>query len=109
VELMRSYDASRWQTLLRLRLPASVPFLVPALKLAGAAAVVGAVVAEISTGTKGGVGRLIISYAQSATSNAEKLYAAVLGAAAAGLVVAGLIALVELALTRGRGVGGTTT
>src|SRR6185295_7475165 len=42
-ELLRCYAASWWQTLLRLRLPASVPYLIPALKLAAAAAVVGAI------------------------------------------------------------------
>ncbi|ADP83911.1 ABC transporter permease [Pseudofrankia inefficax] len=100
VELMRSYAASWWQTLLRLRLPASVPFLLPALRLAAASAVIGAIVAEISTGTSGGVGRLIIAYSQSATSDSTKLYDAVLGAAVTGLLVAGLVSLVELALTR---------
>ena len=39
-----------------MRLPAAVPYLIPALKLAAAAAVVGAIVAEISTGTWGGSG-----------------------------------------------------
>ena len=53
VELMRSYAAGWWRTLVKLRLPASLPYLFPALRLAGAAAVVGAVVGEISTGTRG--------------------------------------------------------
>jgi NitT/TauT family transport system permease protein len=44
-ELLSCYAASWWQTLVRLRLPASVPYLVPALKLAAAAAVIGAIVA----------------------------------------------------------------
>ncbi|MBX6388121.1 MAG: ABC transporter permease subunit [Frankia sp.] len=106
VELMRSYAASWWQTLLRLRLPASVPFLLPALRLAAASAVIGAIVAEISTGTRGGIGRLIIDYSQSASSDASRLYDAVLGAAVAGLLFAGLISLVELALTWRRRHGG---
>jgi NitT/TauT family transport system permease protein len=102
VELMRSYSASWWQALLRLRLPASIPFLFPALRLAGASAVIGAIVAEISTGTDGGVGRLIISYSQSASSDSTRLYDAVLGAAVTGLIVAGLVTLLELTLTRRR-------
>jgi NitT/TauT family transport system permease protein len=65
-ELLACYAASWWQTLLRLRLPASVPYLIPALKLAAAASVVGAIVAEISIGLQGGIGRLIITYAQQA-------------------------------------------
>jgi NitT/TauT family transport system permease protein len=98
VELMRSYAASWWQTLWHLRLPAAVPFLVPALRLAGASAVVGAIVAEISTGTRGGIGRLIIQYAQQATGDPAKVYTAIIGAAALGLVVAALVSLIDLAL-----------
>jgi NitT/TauT family transport system permease protein len=102
VELMRSYAAGWWRTLIKLRLPASLPYLFPALRLAAAAAVVGAVVGEISTGVQGGIGRLLISYSQEATSDPAKVYTAMLGAAVLGLVVAGLIALLELPLMRHR-------
>jgi NitT/TauT family transport system permease protein len=102
VELMRSYAAGWWRTLVKLRLPASLPYLFPALRLAGAAAVVGAVVGEISTGTRGGVGRLIIEYSREATSDPAKVYTAMLGAALLGLVVAGLVSLLELPLMRHR-------
>ena len=102
VELMRSYAAGWWVTLIKLRLPASLPYLFPALRLAGAAAVVGAVVGEISTGTRGGIGRLIIEYAREATSDPAKVYTAMLGAAVLGLVVAGLVSLIELPLMRHR-------
>ncbi|MDQ1710510.1 MAG: NitT/TauT family transport system permease protein [Frankiaceae bacterium] len=98
VELMRSYAASSWQTLWRLRLPAAVPYLVPALRLAGASSVVGAIVAEISTGTRGGIGRLIIQYAQQATGDPAKVYTAIIGAALLGLVVAGVVSLLDVAL-----------
>ncbi|MCA2216224.1 ABC transporter permease [Jidongwangia harbinensis] len=102
VELMRSYAAGWWRTLLKLRLPAALPYLFPALRLAGAAAVVGAVVGEISTGTRGGIGRLIIEYSREATSDPAKVYTAMLGAAVLGLVVAGLVSLLELPLMRHR-------
>ncbi len=95
-----------WQTLLRLRLPASTPYLFPALRLAGAAAVVGAVVGEISTGTRGGIGRLVIEYSREATTDPAKVYTAMLGAALLGLAVAGVVALLELALTRHQPAGG---
>jgi NitT/TauT family transport system permease protein len=101
-ELMRSYAAGWWRTLLKFRLPASLPYLFPALRLAGAAAVVGAVVGEISTGTRGGIGRLIIEYSREATSDPAKVYTAMLGAAVLGLVVAGLVSLLELPLMRHR-------
>jgi NitT/TauT family transport system permease protein len=102
VELMRSYAAGWWRTLLTLRFPASLPYLFPALRLAGAAAVVGAVVGEISTGTRGGIGRLVIEYSREATSDPAKVYTAMLGAAVLGLVVAGAVSLLELPLMRHR-------
>jgi NitT/TauT family transport system permease protein len=101
-ELLACYAASWWQTLVRLRLPASVPYLIPALKLAAAAAVIGAIVAEISIGLPGGIGRLIISYAQQATGDPSRVYAPILGAAAMGLVAVGLISLLDVALGRYR-------
>lgn len=94
-ELMRSYGASWWRTLLVLRFPSSRPYLWTALKLAAAAAVVGAVVGEISTGTRGGVGRLLLEYSRSATSDPAKVYTAMLGVAVLGLLVTGLIAVGE--------------
>ena len=99
-ELFTSFAATGTQTLLRLRLPASLPFLVPALRLAAAQAVVGAIVAEISTGTRGGIGRLILQYAQQATSSPGRLYAAILGAALLGLLAAALVSLLDLAVLR---------
>ncbi len=102
VELMRSYAAGWWRTLVKLRFPASLPYLFPALRLAGAAAVVGAVVGEISTGTRGGIGRLIIEYSREATSDPAKVYTAMLGAALLGLVVAGAVSLLEVPLMRHR-------
>jgi len=100
LELMRSYAATPRQTLSRLRFPASVPYLVPALKVSAAAAVVGTVVAEISTGVRGGIGRLIIEYARETTSEPAKVYVAVFGAIALGLVAAGMVTLLDMYLTR---------
>ena len=102
LELMDSYAASWRQTLFKLRFPAAVPFIVPALKLAATASVVGVVVAEISTGLAGGVGRLIIEYAREATSDPAKVYTAVFGAAALGLTMAAIVALVDMVTMRNR-------
>jgi NitT/TauT family transport system permease protein len=102
LELMDSYAASWRQTLFKLRFPAAVPYIVPALKLAATASVVGVVVAEISTGLAGGIGRLIIEYAREATSDPAKVFTAVFGAAALGLVMAGIVALVDLVGMRNR-------
>ena len=100
VELMRSYAATPRATLWKLRFPASVPYLVPALKVSAAAAVVGTVVAQISTGDRGGIGRLIIEYARETTAQPAKVYVAVIGAVLVGLLAAGLVTLLDLYLTR---------
>ncbi len=100
LELMRSFAASPGQTLRKLRFPSSVPYLVPALKVSAAAAVVGTVVAEISTGVRGGIGRLLIEYARQITSQPAKVYVAVFGALAMGLIVAALVAALDVYLTR---------
>ena len=100
LELMRSYAATPRQMLWKLRFPASVPYLIPAMKVSAAAAVVGTVVAEISTGVRGGIGRLIIEYAREATAQPAKVYVAVFGAIALGLVAAGLVTLIDMYATR---------
>ncbi len=102
LELMDSYAASWRQTLMKLRFPAAVPYLVPALKLAATASIVGAIVGEISTGIEGGIGRLILSYAQQAQTDPPKLYGAILGAALLGLLFVGLISLFDRLLPTSR-------
>ncbi|MEP9383746.1 ABC transporter permease [Nocardioides cheoyonin] len=98
-----SAAAGWWSTLLRLKLPAAVRYLVPSLRLAAAASVVGAIVAEISLGQGSvgqatGIGSRIWQYTQQ--SEAARLYASVAAAAALGLVAAAAITLVDLALWR---------
>jgi NitT/TauT family transport system permease protein len=99
-EYFRCSAAGWWKTLVRLKLPSSVPFLVPALRLAAAGAVVGTIVAEISTGLPDGIGRLIITYSQQATGDPSRVYAAVIGAAVLGLAAAAFVTLFDLALWR---------
>ena len=102
LELMDSYAASWTKTLFKLRFPASVPYVVPSLKLAATLSVVGVIVAEISTGIRGGIGRAVLSYQQASTGDPTKVYAAVLGAAALGLALFGLVVLIDVALMRNR-------
>lgn len=105
IELMASYAAPWRATLFKLRLPGAVPYLIPAFRLAANAAVVGTVIAEISTGLKGGIGRLVLEYMREATGDPAKVYTAVIGAAVMGLVMAGLVALLERFVTRHRRTG----
>ena len=102
VELLASYAAPWSATLFKLRLPAAVPYLMPALRLAANAAVIGTIVAEISTGLKGGIGRLILEYMREATADPAKVFTAVIGAAVLGLVMAGLVGLLDGFVSRNR-------
>ena len=100
LELMRSYAASPGQMLRKLRFPSSIPYIVPAMRVSAAAAVVGTVVAEISAGVRGGIGRLLIEYARQTTAQPAKVYVAVFGAIALGLIVAALVTALDVYLTR---------
>jgi len=51
--LFRMYGASRWQTLRYLRLPASMPYFLGGVKIAGGLSLIGAIVAEFVAGTAG--------------------------------------------------------
>jgi NitT/TauT family transport system permease protein len=102
VELMQSYAASWTKTLFKLRFPTAVPYMVPAFRLGASASVIGVVVAEISTGLRGGIGRLIIEYAREATGDPAKVYTAIFGAAALGLVMAGAVVAVDVVVMRNR-------
>jgi NitT/TauT family transport system permease protein len=102
LELMDSYAASWRQTLFKLRFPAAVPHMIPALKLGATASVIGVVVAEISTGLAGGIGRLIIEYARQTTSDPAKVWTAVFAAAALGLLMVGIVVATDLRLMRNR-------
>lgn len=98
LDLMKSYAAGYWPTLLRLRIPAAVPHLLPALRLAAASAVVGAVVAEVSIGMRGGIGRMLIQLAGQGSSDPAAPWGPTLGSVALGLVAAGTVAIIGLSL-----------
>ncbi|MCY3967774.1 MAG: ABC transporter permease subunit [bacterium] len=86
-ELMASYAANWGQTLWRLRLPASLPYLFAAFKIAATSSIVGAIVGEISAGVEGGLGRRILREAFNYTTGPDRLFASVLGAAVLGIFV----------------------
>ena len=54
--LFNLYGASRWQKLLRLRLPSAVPYLLEGHKVAAGLAVIGAVIGEFVAGSGGAQG-----------------------------------------------------
>jgi len=102
LELMRSYAAGYWATLVKLRLPAAVPHLLPALRLGATTAIIGAIVAEVSIGVGGGIGGLLIGVAGQGTSDPAKPWGPVFGAVVLGFIAVGVVALVGLLLRRFR-------
>ncbi len=102
VELFRSFGVGWWKTLIRLRIPASIPYLIPALQLAAANAVIGTIVAEVSIGLKGGIGRMVIEFAGAAGGDPGKPWAPIFGAVAIGLIAAGAVGILALSVRRYR-------
>ncbi len=96
-DLMRTYAAGYWKTLLKLRLPAALPFIFNGLKIATTLALIGAIVAEFfGSPTKGMGFRISISVGQLAM---DLVWAEIVVAAIAGSAFYGAIALLEKALT----------
>jgi NitT/TauT family transport system permease protein len=94
-ELFRSYAATPRQVLLKLRIPASLPYVFTALKIAAAASVVGTIVGELPSGLPNGLGRQLLTFAYFYISGPEKLYASVLFSALLGIVFVAIVAMVE--------------
>jgi NitT/TauT family transport system permease protein len=86
IELMRSYAASRWRVLWKLRVPASMPYLFAALKISATASVVGAIIGELPASIQNGLGGAILNFNQYYASAPTRLWATNLVAAALGIV-----------------------
>jgi len=95
---MESYAAGWGQTLWRLRLPAAVPYLFAAAKIAATASIVGAIVGEISAGVSGGLGRRLLNEAFNYTTGPQRLYASVIGASLLGIAVFLVVTAAERAV-----------
>ena len=101
-ELMRSYAASRRAILWKLRLPTSVPYLFASLRVAGAAAVIGAIIGELPSGIPDGLGSALLNYNQYYSSGPERLWATIVMCSIVGLGFVGLVRFAEFLLTRNR-------
>jgi NitT/TauT family transport system permease protein len=60
LDLMRTFNATSFQTLRLLRWPAALPFLFASMKVGVAASLVGAIVAELPTGAQSGIGAKLL-------------------------------------------------
>lgn len=96
-DLMRTYAAGYWKTLLKLRLPSAMPFVFNGLKIASTLALIGAIVAEFFGSPVKGMGfRISTSVGQLAL---DLVWAEIVVAAIAGSAFYGGVALLERAVT----------
>ncbi|WP_300010122.1 ABC transporter permease [uncultured Roseobacter sp.] len=96
-DLMRTYAAGYWTTLLKLRLPAAMPFIFNGLKIASTLALIGAIVAEFFGSPIRGMGfRISTSVGQLAL---DLVWAEIVVAAVVGSAFYGIVALIERVVT----------
>jgi NitT/TauT family transport system permease protein len=96
-DLMHTYAASDWQTLVKLRLPAAMPFVFNGLKITTTLALIGAIVAEFFGSPIKGMGfRISTSVGQLAL---DLVWAEIVVAAMAGSAFYGGVALLERSVT----------
>lgn len=101
MDLMRTYNASRWQTFRLLRWPSSLPFLFASLKVAIAISLVGAIVGELPTGAKAGLGARLL--AGSYYGMTIQIWSALVTAALLAATMVALVGVVERQLLRRMG------
>jgi NitT/TauT family transport system permease protein len=99
LDLMASYAASRRQVYTMLRVPAAMPYIFQALKIAATASVVGAVVVELM-GAQQGIGVTILRTQYYGPANAYKLWGAIVVASITGIALFQVVALAERLLVR---------
>ena len=102
LELMSSYAASRRDVLFKVRLPAAAPYLFTALKVAATASVVGAIIGELPSGIRDGLGGAILNFNQYYISGPPKLWAAIVVASIVGIGFFLAVSAAEAAWLRGR-------
>ena len=96
-DLMQTYASDYWQTLVKLRLPAAMPFIFNALKINSTLALIGAIVAEFFGTPIVGMGFRIST--EVGRMNIDMVWAEIFVAALAGSLSYGLIALIERSVT----------
>ena len=99
LELLHTYAASRTNTFWMLRVPASLPFLFPALRVGIAAGLVGAIVGELPTGAQAGLGARLLT--GSYYGNTVQIWSALVMSALLGLFLTACVAAAERAFTPG--------
>ncbi len=94
LELMQTYAAKRREIYTKLRIPAAMPFLFNALKIAATGSLIGAIVSELMGGNEG-LGVLIVKLQYTSYAASDKLWALIIEAAVIGMLFFFAISLLE--------------
>jgi len=101
LDLFELYGASRWRTLIDLRLPAALPYFLGGLRISGGLALIGAVVAEFVAGSGGRESGLAYRILESGYQlKIPRMFAALVLISLAGIAIYLLLALVSHLLLR---------
>jgi NitT/TauT family transport system permease protein len=93
LDLMKTWNASPIQVFTRLRLPASVPYLFTAFKVATAAALIGAIIAEMSTISFFGLGKMLAENARA--SDVVGTWVLMIACAGLGILLVAMVGWLE--------------
>jgi NitT/TauT family transport system permease protein len=100
LELMRTYAGSAWTVLWKLRVPASLPYVFSALRLAATASIVGAIIGELPSGLQSGLGGAILNFNQYYSIEPQELWATNIVAALVGIIFFSVVVAAEKAIVR---------
>jgi NitT/TauT family transport system permease protein len=93
LDLMRTYNASGWQTFWKLKWPSSLPYLFTSMKVAVAISLVGAIVGELPTGAVSGLGARLL--AGSYYGQTIQIWSALFMAAGLAAILVGAISIMH--------------
>lgn len=101
INLFQLYGATRWQTLLYLRLPAALPYFLGGLRISGGLALIGAVVAEFVAGSGGTASGLAFRILEAGYQlRIPRMFAALVLVSLSGIVIFLVLSLISHLLLR---------
>ncbi len=101
IELMQSYAASKWTIMWKLRFPSALPYIFTALKVSATASVVGAIIGELPSSIRDGLGRAILDFSSDySLISTPKLWGAIFVAAMIGILSFSIVVIAEYVSNR---------
>jgi NitT/TauT family transport system permease protein len=99
IDLFKLYRATRWQTLIYLRLPAALPYFLGGLRIGGGLALIGAIVAELAAGNAGKGAGLAFRIAEAGYRlNIPRMFAALTLISLSGIAIFALLSMLSFYL-----------